>query len=296
MNPNLYRALKGGSNNFGIVTRFDSRLFPQSTFWGGQITQPVTAKQDYFDFMVNFTRSATYDPYAALISIFGWLNGLPIPIIQAVTYTRNDTAWPPPTFAQLDAIPKITSTMRIAKLSSFATELATDSAVAQGQNNFFLTTTFVNTGEVTAAYMSAVWDLVNQAAVDLITVVGLAITMAFQPLPHVLYSRDASTNVLGLDRFQDDLINLLFTLIWTLPTDNERVYARMRVLEQDVIALAKDMGVYNEWIYLNYASQWQKPVQSYGAQSVAFMKGVSTQYDPQGVFQNAVPGGFKLPN
>ena len=33
-NIDLYKALKGGSNNFGIVTRLDMRLFPQGKFWG----------------------------------------------------------------------------------------------------------------------------------------------------------------------------------------------------------------------------------------------------------------------
>lgn len=33
-NTDLFKALKGGSNNFGIVTRFDLRVFPQGKFWG----------------------------------------------------------------------------------------------------------------------------------------------------------------------------------------------------------------------------------------------------------------------
>lgn len=33
----LWLALKGGSNNFGIVTRFDVATFPQGLMWGGVI-------------------------------------------------------------------------------------------------------------------------------------------------------------------------------------------------------------------------------------------------------------------
>lgn len=36
-NSDLWLALKGGSNNFGIVTRYDMRTFPQSNFWGGSV-------------------------------------------------------------------------------------------------------------------------------------------------------------------------------------------------------------------------------------------------------------------
>jgi hypothetical protein len=33
--PDLYYALRGGGNNFGIVTRFDMETFPQGKMWGG---------------------------------------------------------------------------------------------------------------------------------------------------------------------------------------------------------------------------------------------------------------------
>jgi hypothetical protein len=68
----------------------------------------------------------------------------------------------------------------------------------------------------------------------------------------------------------------------------------MKELEAEIHTKEKEMGIFNEWLYLNYAAGWQDPIKGYGAASVAFMKGVSRNYDPIGVFQKAVPGGFKL--
>lgn len=214
--------------------------------------------------------------------------------MHTVTYTNGSATWPPPTFAPLDAMPKLSSTIRKAKITSIANEIGGDAAIAQGQNDFFVTLTFVNNPDVSPAYMAQVYDLVDQASKDLFLALGLAFTMAFQPMPHVLYTKGGSNNVLGLSRFSDDLINLLFTVIWPNPLDNDKVYARMRKLEDDLIALAKSMGIFNEWVYLNYASQWQDPITGYGDSEVAFMKSVSREYDPQGIFQKAMPGGFKL--
>lgn len=37
-NSDLWRALRGGGNNFGIVTRYDLKTFKQGPFWGGALS------------------------------------------------------------------------------------------------------------------------------------------------------------------------------------------------------------------------------------------------------------------
>lgn len=294
-NSDLFRALKGGSNNFGIVTRIDARLYDQAPFWGGTLAQPITNKEAVFEFFSNFTDSKNYDPYGALISDFAWIAGIPA-IVHNIAYTNSDAVWPPASFAPLDIMPKVATTIRKDKLTSFTNELATTLAVTNGRNNIFVTRTFVNKKPMTEDFMSEVYDLADIVAKELLTVTGLILTMSFQPLPYKLYSKSAATggNVLGLDRFRDDLINVLFTVSWQLPIDNARVEARIQKLENDIVALEKQRGLFNEYIYLNYAAQWQDTIRSYGDANVQFMRSVSKRYDPNAIFQKAVPGGFKL--
>jgi hypothetical protein len=47
-------------------------------------------------------------------------------------------------------------------------------------------------------------------------------------------------------------------------------------------------------LYLNYADKDQDPLTGYGADQVAFMKDVASKYDPNGVYQRLLPGGFKI--
>jgi hypothetical protein len=59
-------------------------------------------------------------------------------------------------------------------------------------------------------------------------------------------------------------------------------------------AEAKKRGLYNGYIYMNYAGPYQNVVPSYGETNLAKLKAIATKYDPSAVFQKLQPGGFKL--
>jgi hypothetical protein len=59
-------------------------------------------------------------------------------------------------------------------------------------------------------------------------------------------------------------------------------------------AYAESIGADNPYLYLDYADKTQDPLASYGSENVKKMKAVAKKYDPSGVFQNLVPGGFKI--
>jgi len=57
---------------------------------------------------------------------------------------------------------------------------------------------------------------------------------------------------------------------------------------------AESIDAANPYLYLNYADTTQDPLASYGAEAVDKMKAAAKKYDPSGVFQTLVPGGFKI--
>ena len=63
---------------------------------------------------------------------------------------------------------------------------------------------------------------------------------------------------------------------------------------RDLSAYAESISKDNEFIYLDYAFENQNPLKSYGLENVEKLKAVSEKYDPRGVFQTLVPGGFKI--
>ncbi|EMR72453.1 putative fad- protein [Eutypa lata UCREL1] len=69
--PGLLAALRGGSNNFGIVTRVDLQTFDQGLVWGGHTINPISTFDAVIDAFVEINSADVYDPYASLITTFG---------------------------------------------------------------------------------------------------------------------------------------------------------------------------------------------------------------------------------
>lgn len=66
--PDLFAALKGGQNNFGIVTRFDLQAFPATKVWGGRIIYAPSAAADLLSAFAKFKTPEGFDPHVA-----GWV-------------------------------------------------------------------------------------------------------------------------------------------------------------------------------------------------------------------------------
>ena len=63
----LMKALRGGSNNFGIVTRFDLNTFPQGKFWGGDIFYDASVTPQLVSAFTEFGAQEHYDKYAVFV-------------------------------------------------------------------------------------------------------------------------------------------------------------------------------------------------------------------------------------
>ncbi|KAL4928796.1 uncharacterized protein BDV17DRAFT_291423 [Aspergillus undulatus] len=81
---------------------------------------------------------------------------------------------------------------------------------------------------------------------------------------------------------------------WKNNADDNLFHELARSAREELDDYAEAMGAYNEYVCLNYADRTQNPLWGYGPDNLAFLKRVSEEYDPEGVFQELVPGGFKI--
>jgi hypothetical protein len=119
----LFTALKGGSNNFGVVTRLDLEVFVQGPMWGGVILYSNSTDQELLAALTAFKKPENFDPYAMFT--FGFLYDAAKRAFTAdiAMYSSRPETVPGSaleTFAKIQ--PQIYSSLRLGSPGSFAGE------------------------------------------------------------------------------------------------------------------------------------------------------------------------------
>ncbi|PQE14056.1 oxidoreductase FAD-binding protein [Rutstroemia sp. NJR-2017a BBW] len=285
--PELWRALKGGSNNFGIVTRLDLLAFPQGKFWGGQIIQPYTpaALNHFVEAVSTYSSDPKFDIYASLIFTYVFNSGSWL-FISNVQYTQENNF--PSTlapFTDYEPDTQVQNTVRFSNLSDFA-ETNSD---ADGPNG---------ATRSSPVLIRQMYNLHNETVSKTVSLLTEAVSWSLtaEPFPTVLtqWGDRKGGNALGLHADDGPLILWLVTVFWHDPTNDDIIAKAVADFFSKIDSLAQELGLYNSYSYLNYADKTEPVIEGYGAENVAFLRAVSKKYDPQGVFQKLVPGGFKL--
>ncbi|UPX18393.1 uncharacterized protein EKO05_0008695 [Ascochyta rabiei] len=287
----LWTALKGGSGNFGIVTRFDMYTFPAHDLWGG-IRAAVRSEGDNLaQTLVDFTEQNCKNPQAAYILNYTFNPELSADTIVAhVIVDTNGTANAP----AFDAIQKVPVIVGDVKKRTMA-DMADSYKLPSHQQQVWFSLTFKN--EVSIIEMaSKMHDGLVDELKTLMPASDFTTQCLFQPMPTLFagHSIRRGGNVLGLDQLKENA--LLWLIVGSTVTPDEHVIMREKLkafsstLEK--FAESKDLSV--NWRYLNYVDETQDPLKSYGQSNIDFIRRVAAKYDPSGVFQKTLVSGWKI--
>lgn len=128
-NSDLWRALKGGSNNFGIVTSFTARSFPTGSIWGGFFymfsSKAEQITQAFYDFTEAGPRDVDlYDEFAAgPIVSFAFVQQLGLEFIGSILVYNKPEKWPK-CFDGFKSIGRFWNTAKVQSVSHFGQEMA----------------------------------------------------------------------------------------------------------------------------------------------------------------------------
>ncbi|PMD31866.1 FAD-binding domain-containing protein [Hyaloscypha variabilis F] len=287
-NPDLFWALKGGGNNFGIVTKFTIKALP--------IPYISTTIQEFNesvmpDFIAATVNMAENDPpdVAAGSVISVTYNQTTKSISPSLLGVQEGTESPPSRFANFSAIPSVLSLNYVLTPLEWHSQL--DSPFQMFRVQFAHRTIKPDTAQLLKIYES--W----KTAVDEISdVEGLVPTFVMNILPKSALSvakNNGIGNTWGLD---DDQSYILwqFSTGWANAADDLRMtnWASKLLdywhLENQALNLA------SEFIYMGDAGDFQDPFTGFPVENVRKMREIRDAYDPLGVFTRLNWGGFKL--
>ena len=288
----LWIALRGGSNNFGVVTKFDMSTFEQGPFWGGNVYYFTPSFPSQIEALVTELQKPDADPDTHFMISIGYAAQFQQNMcLNTVYYTRDVEN--PEVLA-----PFTTMQPQVDQLRSLKTLTLTEagSGQAAGVMNQVRCSYMNLTVKADVSTLQAATDIYLAAIEPIKSAAGLVCSLTFQPYAVSLLKQSVvrGGNSLGLKPSDGPAVSVLLLTNWQDSNDDSRLQIATQGALDKIRQAALDKGTALDFVYLNYASNSQDPIGSYGADNVQKLREVSRRYDPDGFFQKMVPGGFKL--
>ncbi|RDA83941.1 hypothetical protein CP532_3632 [Ophiocordyceps camponoti-leonardi (nom. inval.)] len=297
-NPDLFKALKGGNTNFGIVTRVDLKTFEFKKLWDAEVVVSLKGPQvgrsemldkisrTMVDFVANNEKDVATSIHVAVTFVAATQEELAI-----LAITNSDDVEDPAIGRPARAVPNQRANVaRHGKVADYVHAIS--GFQRKGSRQVTATLTISNDYDT----LREIWDASDKVYNELSQKVGVQWIVQIFPQPKIQqsYSMKHGGNSLGLADVQDDQLVIWFTARWNnTGFDNMMDNAQKRFV-QATEEVARKHGTLSPFLYINFAGYFQNPLCGYGPESVAHLSEVARKYDPRGVFQYLMKGGFKI--
>ncbi|KAK7438622.1 hypothetical protein VKT23_017955 [Stygiomarasmius scandens] len=291
--PDLFWALKLGSTNYGVVTRFDVRMYPLRDVWGGIRTYAVTSKDTprLLSSWISFAQgeAATREELQGLF-IGRWRKS-GVDEIATVWHASLDSV-PGPSLTDAPIIDDFT---RTTSLLDLVNDLQSGDLADTKRNRWHTLTVKLDA--------SFFWDVFNHAKSifdKLEYISGMHWDLTFQPITRGFLTASSETGgnpfKSVLEESEDDLALIAYLISWKDAADDEVMNQAIRDLGIWSEGVARERGILNRFLYLNYANE-EQPVytRSVSQKDMARMMDVKRRYDAKNTLGRLWIGGFKLP-
>ncbi|KAK7056284.1 hypothetical protein VNI00_002837 [Paramarasmius palmivorus] len=283
--PELFFALKGGGNNFGVVTRFFMKTFPIGEVWGGvMISLGKDEMHQLAAATAKFSAENT-DPKASIITTFGNLLAQP----TTTTLLFYDGPTPPPgLFDDFLAVSAIDRDIKTRDFLSLVT--SSPSNATTGTRGTFDTLSF---HELTPGVLNAVVDEATYWGGELFLKGGLFVAYAVEPfLPDILTKGTYATAYPDSRSKRFLPSDIYFS--WTLETWDSDFQAAIknttaRLVEASVADGQTDVPYAP--LYSNYAIS-DVPVERMYGENLDKLRAIRARVDPSNVM--GLTGGFRI--
>ncbi|KAH7383999.1 hypothetical protein BKA66DRAFT_417423 [Pyrenochaeta sp. MPI-SDFR-AT-0127] len=280
-NTDLYRALRGGGNNFGIVTRFDLRASPIYNIWYSLFLLDPKEYTEIIPAIVKVQNSMEKDPKAN-VEVLVSAKGVQI----ALFYAEPESA-KPEIFAPLLAF----TPMLVVAPPTNGTVYEIMKDMSSPKEPLVRMVQSIIYKPSTEFYLAQVKELLK------VTPPGeeLDLVLAIKPMGSRVASAGTKQaggvpNSLNLPSIPQTWGSILVQ--YKEDKDKDLMTKKLRDLDAWMTSNARRSNLLLPNLFANDAGSSQNVMASYGAESLANLKSVSRKYDPAQVFQKLQVGGF----
>ncbi|PSN70014.1 FAD-binding domain-containing protein [Corynespora cassiicola Philippines] len=292
--PDLYKALKGGGNNYGIITSYTMIAHPQGQIWGGNLIFPASKTDELLAAVRTFTEE--YPDEKAGIIMTAQISALGV-IDMWIMFLFYDGPTPPP--GVFDYFLDVGPGTNNCKTRSYYDLLSYNNFAVLKGSIYTITTETLPLPDAAngAEVLGAITEHWRNTTWDNIGVSGIVGSIAFQPIPKMLArkAKEMGGDMIDLDDDVDRLI-LEFNYSYWLSIDDERMDAATEKLHTGVRELVTKFtqnGQLAEAYLPLFANDAYFRQDYFGRLRTAdFARSVRDQYDPEGFFQSRT-GGYK---
>ncbi|KAK5049448.1 hypothetical protein LTR84_004377 [Exophiala bonariae] len=279
--PTLFRALRGGGSNLGVIASFELETYPYSGMWGGRTLIDSSHSGQAIDAYAGFVHGLETDPKGHTILIFVCDQGS-LQLLQYLVYTEPIAELP--MFDGLRNVPTIESSLGLTDYSTLADNIA-NLQHGHGDRASCSTVTF----RLDQDFLHYAFDVFFQESSPVSNYIQG--TMEFHALPRTLSPAD---NIFGLDTITGPLISFLLIFSSKDECHDAEVIAIQKRIIGRVRVEAEKRNLYHPFLFPNYSGQWQDVIGSFGEPNVKYLTEVAKIYDPEQAFQHLQSGAFKV--
>ncbi|KAJ5217446.1 oxidase/Diels-Alderase [Penicillium chermesinum] len=281
-NSDLYYGLRIGNNNFGIVTHLNQQTYPMGKVWGGTVIYSGDKAKAFMAALADFQADGQLDRKAAILPYLALTNDTIF-----ATFAYLDPTVKPNAFDAFFQIPNVTD---LTKVHDSFYDLASTGLPFLPRWTYAATSALLDKD----TYVGIV-DIMSSFNDRMHKIASGTLALMTQPISkNMVLASELRAGGDPLGARKEAQLWMGVTAGWANGDDDAAVFRIVQDCTDAIEAYTKDRGFYDPLIFVNDAFPTQKPLQSFGADSYAKLRAASAKYDPDGVFQKLVPGGFKL--